>query len=100
MAEEAELGRSTLPVSLPLGNSRLTRNRHRLCTRPANAGDPSPRYKNHVATKPTLALKIATTVTHPRIFRGVEFTLSPMMARLLVINMISNSSGGVEKPCT
>ena len=50
---------------------------------------------NQLATKPALAAKIAAVVIQPSILIARPFTLSPMMARLLVINIISSSSGGV-----
>ena len=49
---------------------------------------------------PMLAAKIAAVVIQPRMFIPRLFTRLPMMRRLLVISMISNSKGGVEKPCT
>lgn len=65
----------------------------------SSAGAPA-YHKNHVATRPAVAAKIAAVVIQPRMFMPRLFTRSPMILRLLVINMISNSSGGVEKPCT
>jgi hypothetical protein len=55
---------------------------------------------NQLATKPALAVKIAAVVIEPRILIARPFTLSPMIVRLLVINMMSSNSGGVENPCT
>ena len=61
---------------------------------------PGTDYINHVATSPAVAAKMAIVVIQPRMFIPRVFTRLPMIFRLLVINMMSNSSGGVEKPCT
>ena len=51
-----------------------------------------------MTTSPIEAAKIATVVIQPRTLSQKLFTLWPMILRLLVINMISNSNGGVENP--
>ena len=47
-----------------------------------------------------LAAKIAAVVIQPRTFSHKVLVRTPMIFRLLVINMIINNNGGVEKPCT
>ena len=59
-----------------------------------------PAYQNHDAISPMLAAKIAAVVIQPRTFIQNVFTRLPMIRRLLVMSMMSNSNGGVEKPCT
>ena len=59
-----------------------------------------PAYRNHDVMSPMLAAKIAAVVIQPRMFMPSVFTRLPMIRRLFVMSMMSNSNGGVEKPCT
>ncbi len=47
-----------------------------------------------------VAAKIAAVVIQPKTLMARPFTRSPIMAGLLVINIISSISGGVENPWT
>jgi hypothetical protein len=57
-------------------------------------------HQNHDVMRPILAAKMAAVVIQPRIFIPRVFTRLPMIRRLFVISMMSNSNGGVENPCT
>jgi hypothetical protein len=53
-----------------------------------------------VQTRPAVAAEIAAVVVQPSSEMPRPLTAFPMIARLPVMRMIRNISGGVENPCT